>query len=96
MLERAGRWEEAIGRAPGNSERYSAPDLVSQLPKIGYISSMKPTASLADKLDDDIGVTEPGYEAWKRAKVERGIAQAKNRAAMTPAEQVLDTLKLAR
>ncbi|MBN8814022.1 MAG: stability determinant [Sphingomonas sp.] len=57
---------------------------------------MKPKAPLADKLDDDIGVTEPGYDAWKRAKVERGLAQAKNRAAMIPAEQVLDTLKLAR
>ena len=69
---------------------------ISQLPKIGYIRPMKPAVPLADKLDDDIGVTERGYDAWKRAKVERGLAQAKNRAAMIPAEQVLDTLKLAR
>ncbi|MBS0480465.1 MAG: hypothetical protein JSR79_14350 [Proteobacteria bacterium] len=57
---------------------------------------MKATAPLADKLDEEPGVSEPGYAAWKRAKVERGLAQAKNRGAMIPAEQVLDTLKLAR
>ena len=57
---------------------------------------MKPTVPPMDKLADETGIAEPGYDAWKRAKVERGLAQAKNRTAMIPAEQVLDTLKLAR
>lgn len=32
--------------------------------------------------------TEPGYAAWKRAKIERGLAQARDRSAMIPVEQV--------
>jgi len=74
---------------------YSA-DPISRTPKIGYAYIMKPTAPLTDKLSDETGATERGYDAWKCAKIERGLAQAKNRAAMIPVEQVLDTLKLAR
>jgi hypothetical protein len=33
-----------------------------------------------------------GYEAWKRAKIERGLAQSRDRAAMIPVETVLRNL----
>jgi hypothetical protein len=47
-----------------------------------------------DKLDD--GKAERGYEAWKREKIERGIAQSRDRASMIPVEQVWRDLKLER
>lgn len=31
---------------------------------------------------------EPGYAEWKRAKVERGLAQTRDREAMIPAERI--------
>jgi hypothetical protein len=36
---------------------------------------------------------EPGYSAWKRAKIVRGLAQTRDRGAMIPVEQVLRELK---
>ncbi|HEX4694938.1 hypothetical protein [Sphingomonas sp.] len=57
---------------------------------------MKHTAITDEKVEADTAAQEPGYAAWKRAKVERGLAQAKDRSAMIPADQVLDALKLAR
>jgi hypothetical protein len=32
------------------------------------------------------------YDAWKRAKIERGMTQARNRSMMIPIEQVLREL----
>ena len=32
------------------------------------------------------------YDAWKRAKIERGMAQARDRSVMIPIEQVLREL----
>jgi hypothetical protein len=55
---------------------------------------MKPATDPRDKVADVEGTAERGYEAWKRAKVERGLAQAQDRAAMIPVEQVLRDLKL--
>ncbi|MCP3734816.1 hypothetical protein M9979_08025 [Sphingomonas sp. RP10(2022)] len=40
--------------------------------------------------------TEPGYAAWKRAKIERGLTQSRDRSAMIPVEQVWRDLKLER
>lgn len=37
---------------------------------------------------------ELGYDAWKRAKIERAVAEAKKREAMVPAEQVWRDLGL--
>jgi hypothetical protein len=93
MSTPAGEWAQPISAEGADLLRARS---VSLIPKIGYITPMKPIVPLADKLSDETGATERGYDAWKRAKVERGLAQAKNRAAMIPAEQVLDTLKLAR
>ena len=41
-----------------------------------------------DGIAADGGPAEPGYAAWKRAKVERGLAQSRDRTAMIPIEQV--------
>ena len=57
---------------------------------------MKHTPSITDKIVESDLPVERGYAAWKRAKVESGLAQAADRAAMIPVEQVLDDLKLAR
>lgn len=42
------------------------------------------------------GAGEPGYAAWKRAKVERGLAQSRDRAAMIPIEQAWRALSIER
>ena len=52
------------------------------------------TRAETDKLTANEDATERGYEAWKRAKVERGLAQARDRVAMIPVEQVWRDLKL--
>ena len=49
---------------------------------------------LADKITDDAGAVERGHAAWQRAKIERGVAESKDRAAMIPVEQVWRDLKL--
>ena len=50
----------------------------------------------ADKLSVDGDVTDRGHDAWLRAKVERGLAESRDRAAMIPVEQVLRDLSLER
>lgn len=40
------------------------------------------------KVADAQAPAEKGYAAWKRAKVERGLIQAKDREALIPAQQV--------
>lgn len=57
---------------------------------------MKPIADPRLKTDETDGPVERGYDAWKRAKIERGLAQAQDRAAMIPVEQMLADLKLER
>jgi len=49
---------------------------------------MKPASYHSDKIAEEGGPAERGHEAFKRAKVERGLAEAKDRAAMIPAERV--------
>ena len=49
---------------------------------------------LADKITEEAGAVERGHAAWQRAKIERGLAQSKDRAAMIPVEQVWRDLKL--
>lgn len=53
---------------------------------------MKPVFDEQGKLDDALGPLEDGYDAWKRAKIERGLAQSRDRSAMIPVEQVLCNL----
>jgi hypothetical protein len=55
---------------------------------------MKPTAIPAEKVSEQTGEPDPGYAAWERAKIERGLAQSRDRAAMIPVEQVWRDLKL--
>ena len=61
-----------------------------------YCSWMKPIADPRLKTDETDGPVERGYDAWKRAKIERGLAQAQDRAVMIPVEQILADLKLER
>ncbi|MEG3163256.1 hypothetical protein U1701_01480 [Sphingomonas sp. PB2P19] len=53
---------------------------------------MKPVVDEQEKLGDAGGPPERGYDAWKRAKIERGLAQSRDRSAMIPVEQVLRDL----
>ncbi len=39
-----------------------------------------------------VRLVERSYDAWKRAKIERGLVQARDRSAMIPIEQVLRDL----
>jgi len=57
---------------------------------------MKPAIDPREKIEDADAPVEPGYAAWKRAKIERGLEQAKDRDAMIPVERVLRDLKLER
>ena len=55
---------------------------------------MKPVSDQSEKLKEDAGAVERGYTAWKRAKIERGLAESRDRDAMIPVEQVLRDLSL--
>lgn len=57
---------------------------------------MKPAISDRDKLTAEGGAVDAGYMDWKQAKVEKGLAQRADRAAMIPVEQVWRDLKLER
>lgn len=57
---------------------------------------MKPTVDPRDKTEAVEMPAERGYDAWKRGKIERGLAQAKDRSAMIPVEQILRDLRLER
>ncbi len=48
--------------------------------------------------DDAVSETpaEPGYAAWKRAKIERGLEQSRDRAAMISVDQIWRDLTLER
>lgn len=53
------------------------------------------TRAERDKLTEQEG-SAPGYAAWKRAKIERGLAQSRDREAMISVEQLWRDLKLER
>lgn len=57
---------------------------------------MKSALPDRDKLIAEGGAPEPGYAAWKQAKIEQGLAQTADRAAMIPVEQVWRDLTLER
>jgi len=57
---------------------------------------MKSSAAAADKIEEEGALAEPGYDAWKRRKVERAKAQADDRASLIPAEEVWRDLGLER
>ena len=61
---------------------------------LGYIAGMAIVTVPAEKITEEAGAAERGHAAWQRAKVERGLAQSQNRAAMIPLEQVWRDLKL--
>ncbi len=68
-----------------------------RVPFIGCkFNVMKPIVDPLLKTDDIDGPIDRGYDAWKRAKIERGLAQAQDRSAMIPVEQILVDLKLER
>lgn len=48
---------------------------------------MKPMLPDRDKLDAAAGPVDAGYVEWKRAKIQKGLAQRDDRAAMISFEQ---------
>ena len=50
---------------------------------------MKSVADLHDKVDKTDGPAERGHAAWKRGKIKRGLAQAKDRGAIPVAQIVI-------
>ena len=59
-----------------------------------YVADMKPALDPREKIAESDTSFEQGHAAWKRAKVERGLAQAKDRKAMIPVERILRDFKL--
>ena len=59
-----------------------------------YLLDMALVIDQRDKLDAEPAVTEAGYDAWKRAKIERGLEQSRDRSTMIPVDQVLRNLSL--
>ena len=58
--------------------------------RIGRIVwGMKPHHPLGDKVSETGDTPDRGYDAWKRAKIEKGLEQAKDREAMIPVAQIL-------
>jgi hypothetical protein len=55
---------------------------------------MKPIVIPAEKVAEQDGAADTGYAAWERAKIERGLAQSRDRATMIPIEQAWRHLKL--
>jgi len=55
---------------------------------------MKPANDPRGKVAESDAPAERGHAAWRRTKVERGLAQAKDRSAMIPAERILLDFKL--
>ena len=58
-----------------------------------YVAKMAIVTVPADKITE-AGAVERGHAAWQRAKIERGLADSKDRAAMIPVEQVWRDLEL--
>lgn len=61
-----------------------------------HISDMRNARSLDEKLHEKGGVTERGYAAWKRAKIETALEQSQDREVMIPAEKLLRDLGIER
>lgn len=54
--------------------------------------AMRTDVDLRDKLDGDGEAAERGHDAHVRAKVERGLAQSRDRRVMIPVDHVLRDL----
>ena len=54
------------------------------------------TAPPSYKVTDGDDVSEAGYAAYKKQKIERGLEQAKHRESLIPADQVWRNLGLER
>lgn len=61
-----------------------------------YVGTMKPMTDPAEEVATTGEAPEREHDAWLRAKVERGLAQAQDRDAMIPAAQLLRELGLER
>ena len=61
-----------------------------------YYERMKPSVPDRDKLEADGAAPEAGYPEWKRAKIERGLAESRLRESLIPIEQIWNDLKLER
>ena len=48
------------------------------------------------KVGEHDGAVERGHEAWKRAKIERGMAQAQDRDSLIPMDRILRDFGLER
>ncbi|MFS0773551.1 hypothetical protein [Sphingomonas sp. 1P08PE] len=59
-----------------------------------YYAGMASSIDQREKVEPEPASQDAGYDAWKRAKVERGLAQSRDRATMIPVEQVLRDLSL--
>lgn len=57
---------------------------------------MKPSLPDRDKLEAEGDSADAGYPEWKRAKVERGLAQSRSRESLIPVERIWTDLKLER
>ena len=60
------------------------------------MGAMNYAASHRETSDTGEDTVEPGYDEWKRAKIERGLAESRDRSAMIPVEQVWRDLDLER
>jgi len=57
---------------------------------------MNSAASHRETAEASEDLAEPGYAAWKRARIERGLAESRDRSVMIPVEQVWRDLELER
>ncbi len=55
---------------------------------------MRPDVPLREKISDVDGPKDPGYDAWKRAKIERALRDMEDERNLIPAEQVWRDLGL--
>jgi hypothetical protein len=61
---------------------------LTRKPILRYGQSMATHVDEFEKLEADHGTVDHGYESWKRAKIELGLRQARDRSSMIPVEQV--------
>lgn len=57
---------------------------------------MRTKQPLDEKLSEAVGAPERGHDAWKRAKIEKGLEQSKDRDAMIPVSRILRDFGLER
>lgn len=55
---------------------------------------MQPDVPLREKISDVEGPKDPGYDAWKRAKIDRALGDCTDRSKMIPAAEVWRELGL--